>query len=283
MMAPELYAYTFMILYDYSNMVFLFLSLYFLFDYLRSKALSTLYFAGLLMGIATYIRSETLVLAVFFMPLILLMQFREKYVYRKIALTNGLFILPSLLGYLIPVQLYIKHYLPETYDVAALINQHPSDLQPLFKRYGDIVNRLLTGELAIHLWGYFMFVWAAFFIGELVFMRRFNKEARNWLYAIGVVFIGLGFLGYLLPLFDLVDTTKRGLFKILPLMLLYLANHEGLIRFSAWISKWENAVPSPVQQAVADAITPAKKDITPSAGKSKQVPSAPPPKKKQRK
>lgn len=282
MMAPELYAYTFMILYDYSNMVFLFLSLYFLFGYLKDKILPTLYFSGLLMGIATYIRSETLVLAVFFIPVILLMQFREKYVYRKIALTNGLFILPSLLGYLLPVQLYIKHYLPVTYDVAGLINQHPADLHPLFSRYGDIVSRLLTGEFAIHLWGYFMFVWAAFFMGELIFLRRFNKDARNWLYAIGVIFIGLGFLGYLLPLFDLVDTTKRGLFKIFPLMLLYLANNEGLIRFSAWISKWENTASPPVQ-AAANAITPPTKAITSPASKKKPIHSAPPPRKKQRK
>jgi hypothetical protein len=285
MMTPELYAYTFMVLYDYSNMVFFFLSLYFLFDYYKTSTPSqtpvtrTFYFAGLLMGIATYIRSETLVLAVFFIPVTLLMQFREKYSYRKIALTNGLFLLPSLLGYYLPVQLYIKHYLPVSYDVAGLINQHPSDLAPLFKRYGDICSRLLTGEFAVHLWGYFMFVWAAFFVGELILLRRFNKEARNWLYAIGVVFVGLGLLGYLLPLFDLVDTTKRGLFKILPLMLLYLANNEGLIRLSAWIGGWERSSPA-VQQSPAGAPTQQ------NAGKRQlQSPSrsATSPKKKQRK
>jgi len=273
MMAPELYAYTFMILYDYSNMVFLFLSLYFLFDYYKNKIPRTIYFAGLLMGIATYIRSETLVLAVFFIPATLVMQFREKYNYRKIALSNGLFILPSLLGYYLPVQLYIKHYLPVHYDVAGLVNQHLSDLTPLFTRYGEISSRLMTGEFAVHLWGYFMFVWAAFFVGELVLLRRFNKEARNWLYAIGVIFISLGFLGYLLPLFDLVDTTKRGLFKILPAMLLYLAGNEGLIRLSAWIGRWEGAVGKASSQqppAKGVASVPDKKKQTGSVSTKKK-------------
>lgn len=244
LMEPELYAYTFMILYDYSNMVFLFLSLYFLFDYCKSNKSATLYFAGLLMGIATYIRSETLALALFFIPLILLWQRREKYSYRQMALSCFLFMLPAVIGYYLPVQLYIGHYLPVHYDVANLVNQHLSDLQPLFKRYGDIGSRLLTGELAIRLWGYFLFVWAALVLFEALFLRRFNRDARNWLYATGVIFIGLGLLGYLLPLFDLTDTTKRGLFKILPLMLLYMANNEGLLRLSAWISRWENAVPA---------------------------------------
>jgi hypothetical protein len=202
------------------------------------------------------------------------MQFREKYNYRKIALSNGLFILPSLLGYYLPVQLYIKHYLPVHYNVAALVNQHLSDLTPLFKRYGEISSRLLTGELAVHLWGYFMFVWAAFFVGELVLLRRFNKEARNWLYAIGVIFIGLGFLGYLLPLFDLVDTTKRGLFKILPAMLLYLAGNEWLIRLSAWIGRWEEEKASSQQ--------PPAKGVAPVPDKKKQT-GATSTKKKQRK
>src|SRR5258708_3543247 len=244
MMVPELYAYTFMILYDYSNMVFLFLSLYFLFDYCKNKISGTLAFAGLLMGIATYIRSETLALALFFIPVLLLLQWREKYSYRQMALSNALFILPAVIGYYLPVHLYIGHYLPVHYNVTDLVNQHLSDLQPLFKRYGDIGSRLLTGELAIHLWGYFMFVWAALFLSEGIFLRRFNREARNWLYAPGAIFIGLGLLGYLLPLFDLIVTTERGLFKMLPFMLLYMANNEGLLRLSAWISRWENAVPA---------------------------------------
>src|SRR5258708_39809093 len=89
-----------------------------------------------------------------------------------------------------------------------------------------------------------MFVWAALFLSEGIFLRGFNREARNWLYATGAIFIGLGLLGDLLPLFDLIDTNKRGLFKILPFMLLYMANNEGLLRLSAWISLWENAVPA---------------------------------------
>jgi hypothetical protein len=236
---PEIYAYTFMILYDYSNMVFLFLSLYFLIDSFENKRRSYFYFAALLMGIATYIRSETLVLAVLFTPMLWLRQRRERQSPAAMVWTTGVFILPALLSYYLSITLYINHYLPVHYDISALVNPHPFNLRPLFKLYGDIFKELMISEFGVQLWGYIMFVWAGIFLAELVILRRFTRTARNWLYAIGVVFAGLGLLGFLLPMFNLFETTKRGLFKIVPLMVMYMANSQLLIRLSARISQWE--------------------------------------------
>ncbi len=240
-MVPELYAYTFMILYDYSNMIFFFLGCYFLFDYFNSGEIRRLYFAGLLMGMATYIRSETLLLVPIFIPPILLMQHRAKYPMKKRALTILLFFLPTLAGFYLPVQLYNKHYLPVRYDAAGQINNHLTDLQPLFHRLGDIISRLVTSDLGIHLWGYIFYITALLFLAESIFLRRFTREARNYLYAIGMLWLGLGFLGWLLPLMDLTDSTKRAMFKLFPLLVLYLASNQWVGRLSARISRWETA------------------------------------------
>ena len=151
-----------MILYDYSNMVFFFLSLYFLFDYFTHRLTKHFYLAGLLMGIATYIRSETLMLAVLFLPVLLLVQFREKYPVKKMAWAGFLFIVPSLVGYYLPTQLYIKHYLPVHYDIGRQVNDHLFDLQPLFQRYMGIITRLMTGDLSIQLWGYILYIFYFF-------------------------------------------------------------------------------------------------------------------------
>jgi hypothetical protein len=244
LMTPELYAYTFMILYDYSNMVFFFLSLYFLFAYFSNRITAQFYLAGLLMGIATYIRSETLVLAFLFLPPILISQFRHKDGVKKIAITNLLFFLPSLLAYLLTTQLYIKYYLPVHYDIGNLVNNHLSNLHPLFQRYADIVTHLMGSEFGIHLWGYLLLVGAFLFLGEGVFRGRYSREARNWLYAIVILYIGLGALGFLLPMMNLNETTKRALFKLLPLVVLYLANNGLLTGLSRIISRWEAASPA---------------------------------------
>jgi hypothetical protein len=243
LMTPEMYAYTFMVLYDYSNMIFFFLSLYFLFDYFRQRSPGGFYFSGLLMGIATYIRSETLILAFLFLPPILLVQFRQKDAFKKMVRADVLFILPTLIAYYLTTQLYIKYYLPVNYDIGGLINDHLGDLHPLFQRYADIVTHLIGSEFGIHLWGYIFYVTAFLFLAEGIFRGRYSKEARNWLYAILVLYLGLGALGFALPMMNLNETTKRAMFKMLPLLLLYLANNRLLIALSEKISRWENAKP----------------------------------------
>jgi hypothetical protein len=239
LMTPEMYAYTFMILYDYSNMVYMFLGLYFLFTWFSTGDKKYFYLSSLLLGIATYIRSETLALALLFLPPILLLQWRGKWSLKKSAVYDGLFFLPAFLGYFLTAQLWIKHYLPGHYDVSSLVNSHLGDLSPLFQRYSDIVTRLLASDFAIHLWGYIFYVTAVFFVLEAIFIRRFTREGRNWLYAIGILYVGLGLLGWILPVVDLNDTTKRGMFKMLPLCILYLANNQLLVRLSQAVSRWE--------------------------------------------
>jgi len=192
------------------------------------------------MGVAAYIRSETLVLALLFMPALGVMQWREKHSFGAMIRSTVLFILPAVLGYFLTVQLYNNHYLPAHYDVSTLVNPHLSEPGPLFRRYEDMVTELMASEYGTHLWGYCMFVWAALFLAELVVFRRLTRAGRNWLYAIAIVFLGLGLLGFLLPLFSLFETTKRGLMKMVPLMIGYMANNQLLILLSARIRRWED-------------------------------------------
>jgi hypothetical protein len=55
------------------------------------------------------------------------------------------------------------------------------------------------------------------------------------------VYLGLPFLGYLLPLLDLSNSTKRGLFKLFPLMLLYMGSCGLLTDLSRRIDKWTDS------------------------------------------
>ena len=271
LMTPEMYAYTFLILYDYSNMVFFFLSCWFLFGFCRNKDLAWLYFSGLLMGIATYIRSETLVLAFLIVPVIVMTRFRDRVTVRKMIPAILLFLLPSLLGYWLPGPLYIQHYLPVHYDIGGLVNPNLSALGPLFQRYSDIVMRLMGGDFGVHLWGYIFYIAGILLVAELFSRNRCNKDARNWLYALLVVYLGLGALGFALPLFNLLETTKRGMFKLLPLIILYLANNAWLIRLSQWMYRWEEI---PFRPAAAKPGAPARPaSARPVSAKSAAAPA----------
>jgi hypothetical protein len=240
---PEMFAYTFMVLFDYSNAVYFFLGVYFLAAWCSSRQYSQLVFAGIMMGIATYTRNETLALVVCMLPLLLLCCMQHKAGWVKAVTRMFVYIIPSIIVYVLCVTIYLNHYLPVKYNVSELINPHLTNIRPLLKRFADINTVLIFSKNGIVYYSYFIFLFLALFIAELLINRAIKINAANWLYAVFVVYAGLAILGFLLPLMDLENTTKRGLFKIFPLMLLYMANNKLLIQASRYLAKWEQAEP----------------------------------------
>jgi hypothetical protein len=99
---------------------------------------------------------------------------------------------------------------------------------------------LLAGNALAH-YGYFVFVFVIIACADTFRKNSWNKLSLNWLCAVFVIYIGIPFIGYLFPLYDLDHSTKRGLLKIFPLMLLYMANSGFLISISEDIKKWERS------------------------------------------
>jgi hypothetical protein len=236
---PEMYAYTVMVLFDYSNAVFFLLTIYFLIDYLKGAAPSTrkLWFTAILGGISCYIRSETLVLLAMITPLFLVHQWRAHRNPWKGMVSVIIFMIPPVIVYVLTISVYLNHYLPIKYDVSGILNNHLADISPFFNRITQMNNKLIFSRQGVSFWGCYFLLFLALLAADAVFRRKFSRESRNWLYAILVVYIGLAFLGYLLPLMDLMNTTKRGLFKIFPLMLLYFGNNGVLQSLSGWLTR----------------------------------------------
>jgi hypothetical protein len=236
---PEMYAYTFMALFDYSNAVYFSLSLFFLIRYFKTDQRKYLAFAGLLMGGATYIRSETLVLAAMLMPGIFLYHTRKWDGLKKMLGRSFHFFVPVVIFYLVSVTLYLNFYLPVRYKVENLINPDLLNLEPFWDRFLDMNNQLIFHPNGVNYFGYFIFLFLFILLLDLVLVDRWNKSSRNWIFAIIVVYLGLPVLGYLLPLMNLDHSTKRGMFKLFPLMLLYLGNSGCLAMLSENIRRWE--------------------------------------------
>ncbi|WP_118950956.1 hypothetical protein [Taibaiella helva] len=238
---PEAYAYTFLCLFDYTNMALLFLGFYYLFRFFRTRQLNEFYFSALLMFFAVFVRSETLVLIAMASPAMLYSAWRTKENMAKAVLHIAAFLLICAIGYLLPAEIYNNLYLPKGLTTESMMNSDLGNLQPFFQRLSDMTTLLMFGGSGKTLWAYFMQLFILFLAAELIFKRKLDKVARNWLIAVLIVYIGLPFLGYLFPLITLYDTTKRGLLKILPLMLFFMANTQLLIRLSEKIRKWEEA------------------------------------------
>jgi ABC-type proline/glycine betaine transport system permease subunit len=231
---PEMYAYTIMALFDYSNAVFLFLALYFLFEhFLAEQKPKHLYFSSLVMAISVYIRSETLVLAFFIgLYMIWFQYFKNKRGFINAALQSAIYILLPVLFYVLSITIYINRYLPQQYNVTSLVNNNLFDVTPFFTRLSEMNTKLIFVENNTYMYGYFFYLFIIFFLAELIFLRGFNTDAKKWLVATFIIFVGLAFLGYLLPLLDLNNSTKRGLFKIFPVMLFYFSCNQLLMKAS---------------------------------------------------
>jgi hypothetical protein len=236
---PDPYGYTYIVLFDYSNMMLFFLGTYFLSCYLQSRQDNLFYFTCLLFGFATFIRFDTLVLIAMLLPMLWFFYKKEKVKISKALLHSSLLLIVPYLFYFIWVDIFIKYYMPISFDVSNEINHNLADVSVFFKRLHDMTIALFFSKLTLQLFGLMTYLFLTILITDLIFFRNFNMQARIMLYVILVVYLGLPLLGYLIPWFDLDNTTKRGFYKIFPPMVMYMRNSAFINRLSQQITAFE--------------------------------------------
>lgn len=232
---PEFYAYSFMVLFDYTNTVFYTITCYFLYKFLKEKTLNNLIFASIAGGFATYLRSETPLLIGLLGLILLVYYIRSKTPFVTMLWQGGLFIGVSFIFYFFTSYYYI-HMLPIAYPVSEQINKNLGNLQPLFDRFSDMNTKLLFCDFGVTLYGYLLYFFTFFFIAEILLYfipdlrkkRAVNTDSAYWIVAIFIVYFGVALIGFLLPLADLSNTTKRELFKLFPLLVIYLSYNRPM-------------------------------------------------------
>lgn len=239
---PELYAYTYMVLYDYSNMVFFFCGYYFLIKYTEGYQTNQLLFSAFLFGLATYIRTETVVLVAMTTPLLFVYMHRNKMKLKDSVMKLAIFLAFPVFFYFLCIHVFVRLFVPVPFDLGGQVNPHLGDVSGFFQRLWDVQAALIVSARGVRLYGYFILFFYVVLITDIAWQRKFNRESVIALYGILVVLVGLPLLGHFLPLVDLQNTTKRGLFKMFPLILLYLANSSTLQSLSGLVVKWEYMV-----------------------------------------
>ncbi len=231
LIAPEVLGFTFMILYDVSNMIFFFLSIYFLREYMNSNNKGSLAYSAFLMAIATYIRPETMIICALIVAYVTLNTlFKKKDI--KTSIAPVILFLSSALAYLFTSYLYLNYYLPVTYDVGSTINDNLLDLTPLFMRMKDMLLISIYSKNGIGSYGYFFFIATILLMAELIVYREMTKDGKFWLAMFLLTFIGIAIIGYLFPLANLLHTTKRALLKAMPILAMYMANNKLLLELT---------------------------------------------------
>jgi hypothetical protein len=268
---PEFFAYTYLILYDFSNMVFFFCGFYFLAKYFEKKANGDFAFSVFCFGLATYIRTETLILIGLSAPMLALYFYRQKASFISAAMRIGSLMLVPALFYVLCMQVFVRNFVPVPFDVTGQVTANFFDLSPIFDRLKTMADVLIFSQNGPNLYGYMLYLFCIVLAIDAIFMRRFSREARIALYGVAVVYVGMAVVGYLLPLADLANTSKRGLFKLLPLALLYLANSAALLKLSERIRNWELGIKPAVKAAAQKIVKPAAKQPVTTAAQRPQM------------
>jgi hypothetical protein len=258
---PDMFAYSYIMLYDYSNMLFFFTGYYFLMQHLIHKRNTDFALSVLLLGIATYIRVETLVLIGFAALMPAFIYYKEKVPIKTILIKGAILMGVSVFFYVLCMNIFIANIVPVSLDTTGQLNKNLGDISVFFSRISSINELIIFSEKGILVYGYFIYMFIILVLLDLVLIRKFNKEARMALYGIAVVYFGLAFLGYLLPLFDILNTTKRGLFKLIPLIIIYMSNSGLVMKVSDYLKNRENRVEEkgPLKPAVAAPVQKGKK------------------------
>lgn len=233
---PEMYGYTYIMLWDYCNAVYFTVGAYFLIQYLLTNKYNYFLFSALLFGFATFVRVETPIFVGLLSP-ILIYGFRKGDVkLPKLAINFVLLAVIPFLFYFIWVNIFAKYYLPVHIDAGGQMNL--SSETSYFDWLSQFNNDLIFGGMNIMLYGYFIYFFILVVILNAIFFRPFSIESKFMLWAVLIVYLGMPLLGYATVWFN-ITTAKRGFFKMFPFMLLYMS-HSGLFtRLSDALKKFE--------------------------------------------
>lgn len=234
---PEVYGYTYVLLWDYSNMVFFFAGYYYLFQYTRTKEYNLFMFGVLLLGFATFVRLDTLIFIGLTTPLLFVYLYRDKVALSRIGYSIGLMLAVPLVFYFVWVNIFVKYYLPVGTNLESELN--PGPVSMYFDWMARINNELIFGGDNLQLYSYIIYIFILVFVADIiVYRKKINKEAIFMLVGIAIIYFGLPLMSYFTKWFN-ITTAKRGIFKMFPLIIMYLCNSPLLLKLSEAIKAFE--------------------------------------------
>lgn len=230
-MTPEWFGYQFLLQTDMANAVFFAIGTWFFLESIRSKKTSTIVASALFLAAAAWSRTETIV--IIGLCLLASAPWLLRAFGKKRAVTNAAIVLcAAITTFGLWHWLYFAAYLPVSPDSTSELAAFD------IGRFLTIAGRFL-GDMLLNtwLWGLTIMLFVVVTVVSLITARRIgNPLLLIWISCILVALIVVG------TVFTsaLVDTTlRRGVFKVLPLMILAIAQAPLVQLLSDRLSNWE--------------------------------------------
>lgn len=245
MAVPDLFAYTYIILWDYSNMIFFTIGYVALMKHLTTGSRNELIWASFMLGMATYIRSETLVLTAMLLPIAAYYQFRSKDSLKDIAIKSAILMAGPVIMNVVLSKVLIANLIPYKFELGSLINEDPLNIGHLMDKVTEIASLMIFSTKGEAVFAKFFYIFLIVLVADMIFTRKLSKEGALALWGVAVVYLGLALLSHLIPSHTIQNSAKRGLFKLLPLAILYMANSGLLQKLSEFLKARELKATTP--------------------------------------
>ncbi len=226
---PEMYAYSFMFLTDYSTAVFFGAGVVYFYTATQDGTLKTLILSALMFGFSVWSRSDSIV----FIPFGALVIF---IISRKIGMKEALFragafsAIPAVFFTLWNILFF--QLLPRVPQNQ--IGENAGNIGSLLVAYSDIINKLVLNEIY---YGYAFMILFLWFILSLIVTRSLKGwEVSVWVL---ILFIGFGLIVNIFTAASIDNTIKRGFFKFFPVIYFYIAISPLSQQISGWMYRLE--------------------------------------------
>lgn len=232
-MVPEVHGYTYLLQTDFLNAVYLMMGIIVLgIDVERKEArhgvLAALFFAA-----ACWSRTETILLVGIGLAAAYLPMYRALGLQGALRHAGGIAV-ASFASFALWHIVYFYGVFPVRPDSAAELTGFDA------ARFGTVVESTFTDVLFdVGLWGWTIPFFLIVLVVTLV-KRRTLGDAWSLLWIIAIL-VGLEIVGTLFVSAVVQQTLRRGMFKIIPLMYLFMARSPILDVVSARLRKWESA------------------------------------------
>lgn len=232
-MTPEWYGYQFLLQTDMANAIFFVAAAWFFAEWVRSGKNANALACAAFFAAAAWSRTESIVLIGFVVLASLPLSMRA--VGKKSAVWHSaLIMLAAIVSFGLWHWLYYHAYLPTAPNTASEIAGF--DVARSFAIAGEFLGGMITNTW---LWGLTVILFVLSLVISVVVTRRLgNPLLLIWISCIlvALVLVGTVFTS------ALVDTTlRRGIFKVLPLMVLAIAQLPLVQRWGEQLGKWELA------------------------------------------
>ncbi|UHG93510.1 hypothetical protein LQ777_11520 [Spirosoma oryzicola] len=236
---PELFSYTFLVQTDWANAAFFVVGVMLLQRYLASGGRGVLAGSALLMALACWTRTETIFFAAIG-SLLLFVRLVRRHPVRAVVLAAG-YSLAGLLPVLFWNYGFLRGYVPLPPQahlgvIHGVTDGYVGKLLAVF----SAMNKTVVFDADY--WNYTVYIFVGLALLNLVLFR----DKRGWITLVWLIGI-YGLFGLIIQHVDganVAYTFRRGFFKLLFLMYVYLADTTLVNRLSEWLYRWEDrAIP----------------------------------------